>query len=355
MQITHVEVTPVELKLREPIRIRAGGFREIRSITAIFIRLETQRGQSAWGCTLAHPDLTGEKPADTIAVCEECARLVPDLNPMNMEFSLGELAAFEKMTPSVMCAFDLALHDLLSIAAGMPLYRILGGYRNRIQTSVTIPIAPVQECVQIALRWAKMGFRMLKIKGGLNAEEDVRRVQAIHAALPNHFLRLDADEGYTVEQALDVARAINDIVEMIEQPTPAGDLLALGQIKTVSRVPIVADQSLHGPEFALELASKHIVDGFSIKLVTCGGLRCAQQIDAIASAAGIATMVSSSVEPALLTSAGLGLALSRPNVRYGDLDGYLHLVDDPSRAGFILEDGWLIATEVPGLGYTVDL
>jgi len=353
MQISRVEVTPVELKLSEPIRM--GGFREIHSITAIFVRMETQKGQSAWGCTVVHPDLTGEKPGEVIAVCRECAQLVPDLNPTNIEFALGELAAHPKMTPSVMCAFDLAFHDLLSIAAGMPLYRILGGYRNRIQTSVTIPIASVEESVQMALRWANKGFRMLKIKGGLDAAEDVRRVQAIHTSLPDHFLRLDADGGYTVDQALDVTRAVNDIVEILEQPTPPGDLTALGQVKSVSRVPIIADQSLHGPESALDLASRHIVDGLSIKLATCGGLRCARQIDAIARAARIATMVGSMVEPALLASAGLSLALSSPNVRYGDLDGYMYLIEDPSKVGFILKDGWLIASEAPGLGYTVDL
>jgi L-alanine-DL-glutamate epimerase-like enolase superfamily enzyme len=353
MQITRVEVTPVDLKLREPIRM--AGFREVLSITAVFVRLETQKGQSAWGCTVAHPDLTGEKPGDTIAACRECARLVPDLNPTTIEFSLGELAAYKKMTPSVMCAFDLAFHDLLSIAAGMPLYRILGGYRSRLQTSVTIPIATVAESVQMALRWASMGFRMLKIKGGLDAAEDVRRVQAIHTALPDLSLRLDADGGYSVDQALDVTRAVGDIVELLEQPTPAGDLTGLGQVRAVSNVPIIADQSLRGPESALELASRHIVDGMSIKLATCGGLRCARQIDAIARAARVATMVGSMVEPALLTSAGLSLALSSPNVRYGDLDGYLYLVEDPSRVGFVLEDGWLMASEAPGLGFTVDL
>ncbi len=353
MQITRVEVTPVELNLSEPIRM--GSFREIHSITAIFVRMETQKGQSAWGCTVVHPDLTGEKPGEVIAACRECARLVPDLNPTNIEFALGELAAHPKMTPSVMCAFDLAFHDLLSIAAGMPLYRILGGYRNRIQTSVTIPITSVEESVQMALHWANKGFRMLKIKGGQDVAEDVRRVQAIHTALPDHFLWLDADGGYSVDQALDVTRAVNDIVEMLEQPTPPGDLTALGQVKSVSRVPIIADQSLHGPEFALDLASRHIVDGLSIKLATCGGLRCARQIDAIARAARIATMVGSMIEPALLTSAGLSLALSSPNVRYGDLDGYMYLIEDPSKVGFILKDGWLIATEASGLGYTVDL
>ena len=66
-------------------------------------------------------------------------------------------------------------------------------------------------------------------------------------------------------------------------------------------------------------------------------------------------MVSCFIEPALLIAADLSLALSSPNVRYGDLDGHLDLVDDPSIAGFRLEEGWLVATDVVGLGYMVEL
>ena len=87
----------------------------------------------------------------------------------------------------------------------------------------------------------------------------------------------------------------------------------------------------------------------------CGGLQCARQVDSIARAAGMATMVGCINEPALLIAAGLGFALSSPNVRYGDLDGHFDLVDDPTHAGFAFEDGWLVASDVPGLGCTVDL
>jgi L-alanine-DL-glutamate epimerase-like enolase superfamily enzyme len=353
MQITRAEVTPVELKLHQPARM--AGPLEVSHLTAVFVRLETRQGLHAWGCTIAHPELTGDKPEDVIRACRECALLAPDLHPLNIEYSLNELAEKTDAIPAAMCAFDLALHDLLSLAAGMPLYRILGGYRDRIQTSVTVPIAEVDESVELARERASRGFHILKIKGGMNADEDVQRVQAIHRTLPNHILRLDADGGYTAQQAVDVARALKGMIEMLEQPTPAGDLIALGQVKKVSSIPILADQSLSGPASALELASSHMVDGLSIKLVTCGGLRCARQIEAIARAAQIATMVGCSIEPALLISAGLGLALSSPNVRYGDLDGYLDLINDPSQAGFKLEDGWLIAGDVPGLGYSVEL
>ncbi|UCH60839.1 MAG: hypothetical protein JSV61_04985 [Anaerolineales bacterium] len=353
MQITHAEVTPVELRLRQPVRMATSA--EIAKITAIFIRAETLDGRNAWGCTVAHPILSGENPEETLRACQAGATLLPDLHPTNIEYSLSKLSTEVAGSNAALCAFDLIFHDLLSLAADMPLYRILGGYRDRIQTSVTVPISNVQESVQLARDKAKLGFRKLKIKGGLNPEEDVRRVQAIHRALPNITLRLDADGGYTVEQALDVARVLGDKLEMLEQPTPAHDLGALGQATKHSPVPVLADQSLAGPSSALELASHRFADGLSIKLASCGGLRCARQIDAIARAANLSTMVGCLIEPALLIAAGLSFALSSPNVSYADLDGHLDLLNDPSLPGFRLEDGWLISSDVPGLGYTVNL
>jgi L-alanine-DL-glutamate epimerase-like enolase superfamily enzyme len=254
-----------------------------------------------------------------------------------------------------MCAFDLAFHDLLGLASGMPLYRLLGGYRNRIQTSVTLPIAPLAESVEMARVHARSGFRMLKIKGGLDSEEDVQRVMAIHRVLPNHILRLDPDGGYSVPEAVEVARALVGIIEMLEQPIPPGDDAGLRAIKKASPLPILADQSAAGPASALHLATQRVVDGVSVKIAACGGLRCAVQVDAIARAAHLVTMVSCLIEPALLTAAGLSFALCSPNVRYGDLDGYIDLIDDPTLHTFRLEDGWLIASDVPGLGCTVNL
>ena len=353
MQITRVEVTPVELKLKHPARMANI---VIDHVTAVFVRMETKQGQNAWGCAVAHPDLTGENPSDLIHACSVCADAVPALHPTNLEYSLTELSKLIRHDSSALCAFDLAFHDLLGLAADMPLYRLLGGFRNRIQTSVTVPIASVDESVEIAKQHARNGFRMLKIKGGVNAEEDVRRVRAIRRALPSFVLRLDVDGGYSVEQSIEVARALDGIIEMLEQPTPAKDLDGLIQVSRHSSVPILADQSITDPESALQLAAQGAVKGFSVKLAACGGFRCARQMDAIARAAKITMMVSCLIEPALLISAGLSFALSSANIQYVDLDGHLDMVNDPtSEAGFQLEDGWLVARDVPGLGCTISI
>lgn len=353
MQITKAEVIPVELKLRKPVQM--AGLPLITRANAIFIRLETRSGLSAWGCTVTDTFRSEVTPEEALRMCRECAALAPDLHPLNIEQALDELARRLGPPVGVLCAFDLALHDLLSLAADMPLYRLLGGYRNRIQTSITIPIADLPDSVEQAQKHASQGFHILKIKGGLDPQGDVQRVEAIHRALPNHVLRLDADGGYTIPDALDVARALKDCLEMIEQPVPEHDLNGLRQVKELSPVPVLADQSVRGADSALQLAGSQMVNGLSIKLAACGGLLPGRQIDAIARAAKMASMVSCFYEPAMLISAGLSLALSSPNVQYGDLDGYLDLANDPSRPGFRLEDGWLVASDVPGLGYAVEL
>ena len=354
MQITHVEVVPVTLSLRVPYR-SVSHPTGLDRVQAVFVRIETREGRTAWGCAAFDSTLTGETLDQVLGACHACADRARDLNPLNTEFALAELSALTESTPSARCAFDIAFYDLLGLAAGMPLYRLLGGYRSRIQTSVTVNLAPVKETVEQGRDRARHGFRLLKVKGGVDPEEDVRRIHALRQALPGLTLRLDADQGYSVRQALDVAHALQDELEMLEQPTPAADLDALEAVTRHCGIPVLADESVTGPQSALKIASRRAAHGLSIKLVTCGGLHCAHQVDSIARAAGLATMVGCINEPALLIAAGLGLALSSPNVRYCDLDGHFDLVGDPTQVGFVLDEGWLMARDVPGIGCTVSL
>lgn len=353
MQIKKATVTPVDLTLLHPIQMAK--IPPITHLTAIFIRIETIEGRTAWGCAVAHPDLTGETPEHLLRVAREVSHLVPDLHPTHLEYSLTRIEGLALDSPGTLCAYDLAFHDLLGLAAGMPLYRLLGGYRSQVQTSATIPLVPVEESVERAKERARRGFKMLKVKGGTDPDADVHRMRAITRALPEHILWLDADGGYTVEQALDVARALKGKISVLEQPTSPDDYEALTHVTKNSPVPIFADQSACAPSAALSLAAHRSVGGMSVKMATCGGFRGARQMDAIARAARLMTMVSCTIEPSLLIAAGLHFALSSPAVEYVDLDGHLDLTHDPTLPGFHLQEGCFKASETPGLGCTVEL
>lgn len=356
MQISRVEVIPLTLRLRLPYRTAYHTGDPVEEIDTVFIQIETVQGEVAWGCAAFDPLITGESVDAVIEACHRCADRAHDLNPLAIEYALAELEPLTEGSPSALCAFDMAFHDLLGLAAGLPLYRLLGGYRHQIQTSITVSVAPPRETVEMARQRARQGFRILKIKGGVNAEEDVQRVRAVCDALPNITVRLDADGGYTAAEAIQVARALTDRIEMLEQPTsPQLGIETLRQVTDQSPVPILADQSVVGSTSAMQIANRRAANGLLIKLATCGGIRRGRQVDAIARTAHLATMVGCVHEPALLIAAELAFALSSPAVQYGDLDGHFDLVGDPTRAGFRLEEGWLIATDVPGLGCTVEL
>ncbi|MGD8730481.1 MAG: enolase C-terminal domain-like protein [Anaerolineales bacterium] len=353
MQITRVEVTPVELKLAQPVKIAR--IEPIQSVSAIFIRFETQTGISAWGCTVAHPDLNRTDPSSALKVCRQAADLVPDLHPTQIEYSLEQLAAVMKAAPTALCAFDLAYHDLLGYLTDLPLYRLLGGYRNRIPTSVTLPIEALEATIERAHKFVSSGFRILKLKGGLDAEEDVQKIKALQRAYPEITLRLDPDGCYSIRETLSVAKQLDGVIEMLEQPTSSEDLDAMGDATRQSNVPILADQCVDDPERALAVAANKLADGICIKVGTCGGIRQARLMNDLTRVARLRTMVSCLIEPAMLIAAGLGVALSSPNVSYCDLDGHMDLVNDPSEPGFRLEEGELVAPEVPGLGCRFDL
>lgn len=351
MRITGLEAWPHEMRLAEPYAIAHEEFDRAENV---FLRLLTDTGPVGLGC--AGPDfgVTGENAQTVMAAIDGVVReRVLGLDPLRTLHVLDALEEPLAGQPSALAAVDMALHDLLARVAGLPLWVLLGGYRDSIPTSVTVGILPERETVERAREFVAQGFLALKLKGGRDVEDDIVRVHRVREAVgPAVELRFDANQGYRSADALHFIEATRDArLELIEQPTPISRPEALGRVSSASHLPVMADESLLTLRDAFRIASGSLADMVNIKLMKVGGLAAAARINAVARAAHLEAMVGCMDEAALAIAAGLHFALAHRNVMYADLDGHLDLLDDPTAGAVLLEGGRLRAPDRPGLGF----
>ncbi|UCG32498.1 MAG: dipeptide epimerase [Phycisphaerales bacterium] len=351
MRITGVECWPVTMRLAEPYTI---AYETVESTTNVFVRIVTDEGICGYGCAAPDQPITGET-AETVLrdLRETAAGVLANRDVFLSAFLLEQLADLLPDRPAARAAIDMALFDIQGKFCGLPVWRLLGGYRECIRTSVTIGIMSTAETLERARGFIERGFTSLKMKGGVDVEEDVERVMSVRALVgPDIELRFDANQGYTVEQARSfVERTRAARLELLEQPTPRGVPDLLGRVSQTVPVPVMADESLMSLRDAFRLARDDLADMVNVKLMKVGGIFEALQINAVARAARLEVMVGCMDEAGLGIAAGLHYALARKNVAYADLDGHLDLLDDPSREAVRLEDGVLYPSEKPGLGW----
>jgi L-alanine-DL-glutamate epimerase-like enolase superfamily enzyme len=350
MKIVSLEAWPVSMPLTEAYSVAYGSFD--RAVN-VFLEIRTDTNLTGFGCAAAETAVTGETAETVMKIFSEVIQpALKGEDPLRRALLLERLAPVLSIHRSAVAMVDMALHDLLGKITGLPLFRLLGGYRTRMKTSVTIGILPPDETVSRAKALVDRGFRILKIKGGRDVETDIARILMVRRAVGRRIeLRFDANQGYCADEALAFIGAVASAnLELMEQPTPGADMDALARVTGLAPIPIMADESLKNLDDALRLTRKNRVDMVNIKLMKVGGLAEAVRINAVVRAAGLGVMVGCMDEAALAIAAGLHFALSSPNILYADLDGHLDLVGDPSAGALTLKRGVLYPTGLPGLG-----
>jgi L-alanine-DL-glutamate epimerase-like enolase superfamily enzyme len=276
--------------------------------------------------------------------------MIQNRDPFRYALINDELKQQIGNNPSAMAMIDMAIYDIMAKKAGVPVYKLLGGYRDSIPTSITIGIMPIDETILKAKQFIGEGFVILKLKGGDNLEEDVEKVLKTRELGENIEIRFDANQGYTVQEALMFINKTKEAkIELLEQPTDMNNEDLLKQVSQKVPVPVMADESLMTLKDVFRLTSNESMDMINIKLMKVGGITEALHINSVAKAAQVEAMVGCMDESALGINAGLHFALARPNIIYADLDGHLDLIDDPFAGLVVIKNGILYPGDLPGL------
>lgn len=351
MRITNISFERLDLKLSDPYTI---AYETIDRTSNFILKVETDGKIVGYGCAAPDPVVTNESPSDVTNAIKNI--IIPYLlgkDPFTYALLLLELKELLGKRSSALAMVDLALFDIMSKKAEVPLYKFLGGFRNSIATSITIGIMSIEETLSYANEFVKQGFTILKIKGGANLEEDIAKMRMIHENYPDIELRFDGNQGYSVKESVDFVKATAAIgIEIFEQPTKVEAEDRLGEVTDLVSIPVMADESLKTLTDAFRLAQNERVDMVNIKLQKVGGIWVGMHINSVAKAAKLDAMVGCIDECGLGIAAGLHFALSRPNIVYADLDGHLDIIDDPYHSIFKLEKGILYPTEKYGLGFS---
>jgi len=349
MRITKVSYERHDLKLGVPYTI---AYETIDKTSNFILKVETDGKWVGYGCAAPDKTVTGETPDEVEeAIKNEITDYLLGKDPFNYALLLFDLKFMLGKRKSSLAMVDSALFDLISKKAEVPLYKFLGGFRNSIPTSITVGILSLEETLRHAREYVAQGFTILKIKGGSSVAEDVEKMKKLNEAFPKVIWRFDGNQGYTVSEALEFEKQTATVgIEIFEQPTKIEAEDGLGEVTFKTTVPVMADESLKTLTDAFRLAQNKHVNMVNIKLQKVGGIMVGMHINSVAKAAKLEAMVGCIDECALGIAAGLHFALSRPNIKYADLDGHLELVGDPFKEVFILKQGVLYPTEKYGLG-----
>jgi len=353
LKIKDVEIYYFDIKLSEPFTIALG---TVYSSNGVLIRILTDSGIIGIGESCPYQPVTGDTQQTNIDAAQDLREMLKGKDPLAIESANQLFGAYFHSNPSIVAAFDMALYDILGKVAGLPVFRLLGGDKNTFETDVTTGIDTPENMVKNAKAHIAAGFKTLKVKIGEDPDQDVVRLQAIRDAIGyDHPIRIDANQGYTVPQAISALRRMEKFkIQYCEQPVVFSDVAGLRRVREGSPIPIMADEALFLPGDALRLIEAQACDYFNIKLMKAGGMTNSLKISIIAGAANIRCMLGCMDETRIGLTAAAHVHGAQKNILYADLDGYFALSIDPVVDGMTVRNGMITLPEKPGLGVDID-
>ena len=245
----------------------------------------------------------------------------------------------------LVCALDMAGWDLIGKLRGLPLYRLWGlEMANAPLTDYTIGL---DTPARMAEKVMDLPWPVYKIKAG--GTGDLDRLRAIRN-VTQAPIRVDANAGWTLDEALANISAYREAgVEFIEQPLAKDDLDGMAQLRLMSSLPLLADESCVTEDDVKKCSG--LFHGINIKLTKCGGITPARRMLKHARSLGLSTMLGCMNESTIGTAALVHLS---PLANYLDADGPLLLSEDTAN-GLTYDFGMIHLSDKPGLGIDLQI
>lgn len=357
LTITAIETIPMLAPLAREFR---GSFYSMTHRATVIVRLHTADG--IVGEAYVGDEDKGLLDIEHIIRSEIIPRLIgQDAMAVERCFALTYPVTFDilrdrRLGLVAQAAVDTAIWDAIGKALGQPLWRLWGGFRNRIPL-IAIggyygePLGPIAD--EIA-SYREMGLAGIKFKvGGATPEVDALRVAAAREAAGDDFvLAIDANQGYDVPQAVELSRRVADLdIRWFEEPVRwHNDRRSLRDVRLKSGIAVCAGQSELSPSGCRDLMEAGAIDVCNFDASWSGGPTAWRRVAAIATAYDV--QMGHHEEPQVSTH----LLASQP---HGTLAECFHPDRDPFWWNLIenrppLVDGELVLSERPGLGWDLD-
>ena len=289
MKITAIEAiaiaVPVQASFWTSLQPMGGG----KAVTELIVKVHTDEGLIGLGEGHGGPPLTAAK-----LIQSELQALLMGEDPLRPEYLWHKLFSITHSRRSAwetwgisreqlevaMAAIDIALWDIVGKKAGMPLYRLLGGYTNQVPAYVTggyyTPGRGIPELVLECQEYVEAGYRAVKLKvGGATLEEDVTRVKAVRQALGDDInIMLDANRAWDVKTAIEAAHRFADYhPRWIEEPIQwYDDLRAMSFLRQHTHIPLASGENAHHRFDARELLEQRAIDVMQFDGTKNGGI-----------------------------------------------------------------------------------
>src|SRR5687768_7174051 len=281
MKISKIQAQIVRVPADEPLAdgpATPGAMRDL-----VTLRLGTDQGIEGIGYTFFGAALTG---ALRQAV-ESLATLAVGEDPLRTEAIHAKLrAAAAGSGPGgiqtlALSAIDIALWDIRGKALNLPLWQMIGGYRERVPTYASGALMrtfSVEHLVKAGPKLVEKGFRQMKTQLALPGETspgiEVDRVRRMRESIgPDIDLMCDINQRWRVEQAIDIGTRIEDVhLYWLEDVTTADDYQGLARVSDALSTPVAGGEYLYGPAPFRQMMEARSVDIVMIDLMRAGGI-----------------------------------------------------------------------------------